>query len=70
MFTNSHVVDLKFSKDINNLHMLPVCLNITNTNHKRSNCYLAKVFKLSSQMSQYSIKNYKNIVVLERETVI
>lgn len=68
-FTSSKVIDLTFPKDLNFIRVLPVCLNIADSNHKSSNCSLAKVFRLSLQMYQYSIQEYKNVEEVV-ETVI
>lgn len=53
-FTNNPVVNLTFSKNLKTVHVSPVCINITNCNHRISSCSLAKVYKLSLQMKQYS----------------
>lgn len=54
-FTNSLVVDLRFPKQCQFTDVLPICLNIKNPKHKASNCSLAKVYKVSSQLKQYPL---------------
>jgi hypothetical protein len=52
-FTNNVVVDLKLPKELSNISVLPICLNIENSKHRTSNCSLSKVYKLSLHLQQY-----------------